>query len=593
MRTIEKYLPLSIGLLAVFLLWFYLEKAQEFLFYYREQVQIFRFDSSFIYDRFFVVGGFSLCLSQFFVQFFCVPLIGSLITAVCSVASAAFLWLAFRKINRHVCLFALCFLPVLFQINALYDFYYSYQGLVSFCLASLFIYVYAVFVPTLKGIYRLLWGSMLSVVLFVLAGATALLSAVAIFFFELSTDYKRAHYQLLPVVLVLLSGFYIVARGDAASLRLALLNDAYYEPILRPTKFFLTSWILVVLVMLVFFALKRLPVFKPSVSVGCALVLFAGICWYCLYSGERNSSKAYGLFELQHYVVTEDWDHILQSKVVRADNYLLLNYANLALSHRGRLISNLFDYPQRGPMSLLVQGNSNDQIPELTTILADLYYRVGSIGAAQSKAFDSNVGIRYGNPSMVKLLVKTNLIFGAYAVAEKYISLLEKTWRYADWARAQRRFLYDDEAVASDQELGTKRKGLTRQDHFAFLYGPYADMLNTLEANPADTVARDYALAFLMLAKDRKNVNRFVERYAGTEILKTVPPLFQQAVMIMNENDPAYCRRYGVSENVVESYGDFRRKYLSAIENRRSAAADLLGEYGKSYWYYFLFKNIP
>ena len=38
MRTIEKYLPLSIGLLAVFLLWFYLEKAQEFLFYYADQI---------------------------------------------------------------------------------------------------------------------------------------------------------------------------------------------------------------------------------------------------------------------------------------------------------------------------------------------------------------------------------------------------------------------------------------------------------------------------------------------------------------------------------------------------------------------------
>lgn len=47
----------------------------------------------------------------------------------------------------------------------------------------------------------------------------------------------------------------------------------------------------------------------------------------------------------------------------------------------------------------------------------------------------------YGNPRMLKRLVQTNLIYGAYPVAEKYIRILENTFYYKDWAKSQRKFL--------------------------------------------------------------------------------------------------------------------------------------------------------
>ena len=69
MKTIEKYSPVFVGGVAFLLLCLFLQANQEFLFYYREQQQLFMKDVDFIRDRYTTLGGLSLCLAQFLVQF--------------------------------------------------------------------------------------------------------------------------------------------------------------------------------------------------------------------------------------------------------------------------------------------------------------------------------------------------------------------------------------------------------------------------------------------------------------------------------------------------------------------------------------------
>ena len=114
------------GIAAFLLLCVHLEMAQRYLFYYREQQQLFVYDLSFFCERYLTHGGLSLFVSQFIIQFFTMPYVGAIVTAAFGVLTAFFLWLALRKINNSVYLFPLCFLPVLFQVGALYDYYYYY-----------------------------------------------------------------------------------------------------------------------------------------------------------------------------------------------------------------------------------------------------------------------------------------------------------------------------------------------------------------------------------------------------------------------------------------------------------------------------------
>ena len=64
---------------------------------------------------------------------------------------------------------------------------------------------------------------------------------------------------------------------------------------------------------------------------------------------------------------------------------------------------------------------------------------------------------------MLKMILQIDLMRGAYSVALKYIELLEKSFHYSEWATAQRKFLFDDQAVEQDVVLGTGQ--IIRQTH--------------------------------------------------------------------------------------------------------------------------------
>ena len=69
---------------------------------------------------------------------------------------------------------------------------------------------------------------------------------------------------------------------------------------------------------------------------------------------------------------------------------------------------------------------------------------MGDLSSAQKFAFEGYVSSVDGNPRLLQRLVQTNILTGAYAVAEKYIRILEQTLFYKEWAAEWRKYLYRD-----------------------------------------------------------------------------------------------------------------------------------------------------
>ena len=144
-------------------------------------------------------------------------------------------------------------------------------------------------------------------------------------------------------------------------------------------------------------------------------------------------------------------------------------HLNMALANKGELSDKMFNFDQRGPQGLLVQWNKSENI---SCMLSDIYFTMGATASSQEMAFEGYVSaMEDGNPRMLKRLVQTNLIYGTYPVAEKYISILEKTYAYRDWAQSQRKYLYNDEVVESDPILGTRRRMLPDRNSLAMIKG--------------------------------------------------------------------------------------------------------------------------
>ena len=224
----------------------------------------------------------------------------------------------------------------------------------------------------------------------------------------------------------------------------------------------------------------------------------------------------------------------------------------------------------------------------VSLILSDVYFTLGEVALAQEMAFEANVSmIGAGSPRCLMRLVQTNLIFGAYPVAEKYIRVLEQTAAYADWARRQRVFLYDDAAVEADPLLGAKRRGLPKESNLAGIRGLAHDLLVRAEHDPSNRLPIHYVGVQQLLAKDLKGFQALLDRYYGTEALPQLPVGFQEALIMLTEKQPERWSYYNVSEATVARYEGYRDLVLKNRANPQ--LPQLIQRYfGSTYWAYFL-----
>ena len=77
-------------------------------------------------------------------------------------------------------------------------------------------------------------------------------------------------------------------------------------------------------------------------------------------------------------------------------------------------------------------------------------------------------------------------------MAEKYISILERTLFYKGWASSMRVFLGNEEAVKADKEMGMMYASLPLTDEYARLDGIVGDMRDIHEACPDNVILSQF-----------------------------------------------------------------------------------------------------
>lgn len=564
----------------------FLQIGYQYHFYFIEQSQLFQFSHTYLAERLFLPGGFSLLVAEFLVQFFTLPYVGAAITAALLTGVGICTAGIVKRVAPASGLFLLYTLPMLALLFMHFDFNYRVQGTVCYLLMTALLSVY---MRIRKDTVRLVTGCVLVPVLFVLAGSIAALFAGMVCLFEGLRKTPKWYLSLIGIAEVLLLGFGAVHLAYLGEYRWAFEPDLYYHQRLQPKDIIYYSWICLPVVLLIayFFRNKSLSGKKWLAGISCIAqtVLIAVILWWGI--PKYNDAKTLRLKKLDYFARTEQWDKTIEECQGKLTNLLYMCHLNLALANKGMLSERMFYFDQRGPQGLMVQWNKSENI---SCLLSDIYFTMGATALAQEMAFEGYVSaMKDGNPRMLKRLVQTNLIYGAYPVAEKYIDMLEKTFTYRNWAHAHRRFLYNDEAVESDPVLGTRRRMLPDQNSLATANGLANDLMLFTEKGSANSAALQYLGATYLLAKDLEGFKTMVERFYGTESLPTLPLHFQEAVIVLSEKEPDYWKRFNISETTVTRFADYKKQVL-ANRNDRSLAGRLYRSYGNTYWFYFMFK---
>ncbi|WP_302314557.1 DUF6057 family protein [uncultured Parabacteroides sp.] len=582
-----KYKLVAFWLIVFGALFTFLQTSFQYHFYYIEQSQLFLFSEAYIGNKLVLPGGFSMLVAEFLVQFFIRPYIGPLVTAALLTGVGICTAGIVKRIAPASGLFILYVLPVLALLFMHFDFNYRVQGTVCYLMMTALLCGY---MRIRNDLFRLVAGCVLVPVLFWLAGSIAVLFAGMACLFEGLQKTPKWYISLIGVAEVLLMGIGTVYFSLMGEYRWVFGPDLYYHYTLHPKEIIYYSWICLPLVFLVAFFLrnrKGLSGKKLFAGISCVvqLAMIGIVLWWGI--PKYSDAKTLRLKKLDYFARTEQWDKTIEECKGKLTNFLYMCHLNMALANKGELSDKMFNFDQRGPQGLLVQWNKSENI---SCMLSDIYFTMGATASSQEMAFEGYVSaMEDGNPRMLKRLVQTNLIYGTYPIAEKYISILEKTYAYRDWAESQRKYLYNDQAVESDPVLRTRRRMLPDRNSLAMIDGLTGDLELFLEKGPANSAALQYLGAMYLLAKNLEGFKVLIEKYYGTEFLPALPVHFQEAVIVMSEKEPDYWKRFNISETIVARFADYKKQVLANRNN--SALAGLLNRsYGNTYWFYFMFK---
>lgn len=562
-----------IGWTVVFIaLFFYLQLKGLYNLYFIEQWQIFLYDWSFISSMLWQPGGAVQLISSFLVQFFVCPYCGSLIFALLLTLIGLYTGSVLKHLAPACHLSIIGLLPVVSLLFLQFNANYHLAGTIAFLLLVIGLDYYLRMRSLLA---RILFASCSSLILYLFAGPIASMFTISVLLIELFMHFRSSYIFLLPIAIVYLLAMVSLRLGVAGEFKSLLLPDGYFTLRLQAGNIIYQPWILMLGILLFSLLLHWVKILKRNILTVSMICQFIAMCWFAHFTMSFMIDSRYESFkELDCYMRTEDWNKILQRcKEMDMNNYLYQNCQNVALAEEGKLAECLFNYPQQGLQSIYLTW---DNTPYVSVLLSDVYFSMGHIAMSQRMAFESNVSGNNYNPRMLKRLVQTNIIYGAYQVAEKYIAVLEKTKYYSKWAHSQRRFLGNDRAVESDPLLGAKRRCLFPENCLSGKNGIDSDLKHIIDHNPAHQATIQYLGSMYLLINDIPKFESMVKRYYGTRALPSLPKAYQEGAMLYAADDTMALRRYHISDQVVREYTEFR--------NRKAKSRN-------TYWNYLLHYN--
>ena len=267
-------------------------------------------------------------------------------------------------------------------------------------------------------------------------------------------------------------------------------------------------------------------------------------------------------------VARENWDKVLELSKKDLFTVEASFCYNLAHAMKGDLGSMMMSHSQ-GKAYDLLPPVSIDRTAFSDCLAGEAWYQLGNITVAEQGAIvalqssPDHTGARY-----IKRLAEVNLISGEDAAAQKYLNLLYHTLFYRKWARSRMPGRQDATVRAA---LDAARANLPVSDFVHQSENPRNVLLSLLDANPSNTVARNYLLCYDML---RYDLDSFMADYSA---YPAKGRLYNEAILIwlsqnglMNEQEIA---RRGIDKSTVDRLGRF-------YQNPNA--------FRDSYWFYYL-----
>ena len=275
----------------------------------------------------------------------------------------------------------------------------------------------------------------------------------------------------------------------------------------------------------------------------------------------------YELIDYDYLVRTHQWQRIIERAEKRqASSPMSVSCVNLSLAMQGQLCDRLFEFYQNGAEGLFPTF-TRDMTSPLPT--AEAFYQLGMVNDAERYAFEAQEAIPNYRKSgrLTRRIAQCEIINGNYAVAAKYLRMLEHSLFYRQWAKSQERFLYNSAAVKADPEYGRLGDIRIKRHDYLFSDQEMDQMLGLLLVDNKrydNRMAYEYLIAYELLQRD---LGRFMRYYPLGRFVQFdhIPYAIQQVLIgsWLQRHNTLQGMPYSVDRQNVDATVAFIRAYMT------------------------------
>lgn len=550
---------------------------------YQEQYQLFLFTPSYFTERISVPGGLADYVGEFITQFYYVYAIGAILLALVFFCLQRLTWVLMRRSGVSQSWYLLSFIPAV----ALWALMGNENVLLSFAIALLameeLMLHYIIVRDHSRG-----W----------VAPAVYLLIAVPVGYWlfgpvvigvALSATYNpyrpygtsqtlperavksNSQTLLTPYGWVLLSVLYFVAIVWLCGL---FLQYPYYK-LFGGINYFrypgiipVIQWVVAALFALLPLVVSYLPRLEGKKAVRAEIAQLTIIMLATVPLLHFSFDRAtYELIDYDYLVRTHQWQRIIEkAEKHQASSPMSVSCVNLSLAMQGQLCDRLFEFYQNGAEGLFPTF-TRDMTSPLPT--AEAFYQLGMVNDAERYAFEAQEAIPNYRKSgrLTRRIAQCEIINGNYAVAAKYLRMLESSLFYRQWAKSQERFLYNSAAVKADPEYGRLGDIRIKRHDYLFSDQEMDQMLGLLLVDNKkydNRMAYEYLIAYELLQRD---LGRFMQYYPLGRFVQFghIPYAIQQVLIgsWLQRHNTLQGMPYSVDRQNIDTTIAFIRAYMT------------------------------
>ena len=559
---------------------------------FQEQYQMFLFDIGYFLERIVLPGGLADYISEFFVQFYYMPVLGGTIIALLLMSIQAISWGLMKQYGMKAVFpgYLLSFVPSIVLWCAMGDQNLLLSFVVALSGALLMGWIHNRFHNRLvKVVFELVSTALV----YWFLGPVVFLYAALMIGDTLMKGKQNGHILSslgYSACLLILTVAWILLTTQSLQYPLyrifSGLNYYRYPGTVSPLPLGVMIWTVVV----VFFGMvpdghawiKKLQQSKVVMVLAYVLVIVAS--WFGIKAS--FDEMTYDLIDYDFLVRTEQWDKIIEKAEKKpATTPLGVSCVNLALSQKGQLADRLFEFYQNGGEGLFPTF-TRDMISPVST--AEIFFRLGMVNDAERYMFEAQEAIPNYRKSarLTRRIIECEIINGNYQVAAKLLRRLQKTLFYSNWANQMMALLGNEKAINQHPIYGKLRKYREKKQDFLFSDREMDQMLGLLFLNDNhNRMAYEYLMCYELLQRD---LEKFVQYYPLGRFVgyDHIPRSFQEILIgnwMKTHSDPRTIP-YSVDAQNVNNTLNFIQLYMQNPKNPQ------LGQqpYVSNAWHYVM-----